>query len=150
MPFAKIHRLDVYYESHGDGSTIVLLHHGFACTKMWCNIYSHLVENAYRVALYDRKGYGQSEKGVDFQVFYEGDKFRAESVKELTALGEAVGFGAFHIIGQCEGGVIGVDYAATYPQEVKTLVTSSTKCFSLMSVPNLTSRNSQRPLKFGA
>ena len=70
MSFADIMGLKVYYEVHGDGDTIVLLHNGFACSKIWENIYPLFVEKGYKTVLYDRRGFGQSEKGADFKKFY--------------------------------------------------------------------------------
>ena len=147
MPFAKINGFEIYYEIHGHGDDIVLLHHGFGCTKMWQDIYPPLVETGYRVLLYDRRGYGQSEKGEDFQSFYEGGQFRSESVKELEALREVVGFDTFHIIGQCEGGVIGVEYAAKQPHHVKTLVTSSTQCYSPVTMAEFNRQKFPKPFR---
>ena len=74
MPFTETNGLKTYYEIHGKDNkrdTIVLLHHGFGCTKMWKGIYPALVENGYRIIMYDRRGYGQSERGTDFKKFYE-------------------------------------------------------------------------------
>ena len=34
------------------------------------------------------------------------------------------------MVGQCEGGVIAVDYSVKYPGEVKTLTVASTQCYS--------------------
>ena len=134
MPFTNINEIDIYYETHGDCDTIVLLHHGFGCTKMWHDIYPPLVEKGYRVVMYDRRGYGQSEKGTDFQGFYKGDRFRSESVKELATLRDFLHIDSFHVIGQCEGGVIGVDFATKYPHHVKTMAVASTQCFSTMTM----------------
>ncbi|MFH1349652.1 MAG: alpha/beta hydrolase [Pseudomonadota bacterium] len=133
MPFEQINGLKVYYEIHGDGGekgTIVLLHHGFGCTQIWKVIYPRLVENGYRVIAYDRRGFGRSEGGEDFMAFYVSERYRPESVVELAALMEFLGIDSFHIVGQCEGGVVGVDYAVKYPDQVRTLVTSSTQCYS--------------------
>ncbi|MBW1910888.1 MAG: alpha/beta fold hydrolase, partial [Deltaproteobacteria bacterium] len=133
MPFTETNGIKTYYEIHGEsgkGDTIVLLHHGFGCTKMWKDIYPGLVENGYKVIMYDRRGYGQSERKADFEEFYVSDRFRPESVKELAILRESLHLDSFHIIGQCEGGVIGVDYAAKYPDQVLSFVTSSTQCYS--------------------
>ncbi|MGA2468203.1 MAG: alpha/beta hydrolase [Thermodesulfobacteriota bacterium] len=130
MPFVNIKRIKVYYEVHGDGDVIVLLHHGFGSTKIWKGIYPSLVEKGYRVITYDRRGYGQSEKGTDFEEFYVSDRFCMESVEELALLRCILNFDSFHIIGQCEGGVIGIEYAVKYPDQVKTVVISSTQCFS--------------------
>jgi len=139
MPFENINGMKIYYEIHGSGDTIVLLHHGFGCTKMWKDIYPHLVEKGYRVIMYDRRGYGQSERGDDFEEFYISDTFRFESVKELATLKELLNIDSFHIIGQCEGGVVGIDYAAMYPHHVTTIVVSSTQCYSKMTMRELNS-----------
>jgi pimeloyl-ACP methyl ester carboxylesterase len=145
MPFEQINGVKIYYEIHGSGDTIVLLHHGFGCTKIWKDIYPHLVEKGYRVVMYDRRGYGQSERGADFEEFYISDTFRSESVKELAMLKQLLDIDSFHIIGQCEGGVVGIDYAAMYPHHVATIVASSTQCYSKMTMRELNSLKFPNP-----
>jgi len=135
MPFASIAERKVYYEIHGQGSLVVLLHHGFGCTRMWKEICPGLIESGYRVMMYDRRGYGQSENGEDFESFYVSDRFREESVNELSSLMKFLDEKSFHVVGQCEGGVVGVDYAAAYPDQVRSLAISSTQCFSEISMP---------------
>jgi pimeloyl-ACP methyl ester carboxylesterase len=137
MPYLTINNLKVYYESHGEGETILLLHHGFGCTKMWKDIYPALVQAGYSVVMYDRRGYGLSEKGGDFLEFYVSERFRPESVQDLVALKAQLGIGPCHLVGQCEGGVVAVDYAARYPDQVRSLVTSSTQCFSQVPMTEL-------------
>ncbi|RLB36330.1 MAG: hypothetical protein DRH12_15920 [Deltaproteobacteria bacterium] len=132
MPYLVINNIKIYYEDHGSGQPIVLLHHGFGCTKMWKEIYPGLVQNGYRVIMYDRRGYGRSDKGDDFESFYVSNRFRPESVEELRELLNSVGQDKVHLVGQCEGGVVASDFAATYPERVLSLVTSSTQCFSEM------------------
>jgi pimeloyl-ACP methyl ester carboxylesterase len=124
-----------YYEIHGEGETIVLLHHGFGCTKMWQDIYPALVAQGYRVLMYDRRGFGRSDKGEAFFKFYVSETFREAGVNELEHLRDALSLDSFHAVGQCEGGVVAVDYAAAHPARVKSLVTSSTQCFSPVSMP---------------
>lgn len=147
MPFEQINGMKIYYEIHGSGDTIVLLHHGFGCTKIWKDIYPHLVEKGYRVIMYDRRGYGQSERGADFKEFYISDTFRSESVKELAMLKEFLDIDSFHIIGQCEGGVVGIDYAVMYPHHVATIVASSTQCYSKMTMLELNSLKFPNPFQ---
>jgi pimeloyl-ACP methyl ester carboxylesterase len=130
MPFEIVNNLRIYYESHGEGETIILMHHGFGCTKIWKAIYPGLAAQGYRVVMYDRRGYGRSEGGDDFQAFYESDRYRPESVAELRAIKEGLGIRECHLVGQCEGGVVGVDYSVKYPEEVKTLTVASTQCYS--------------------
>jgi pimeloyl-ACP methyl ester carboxylesterase len=87
--------------------------------------------------MYDRRGYGQSERGTDFEEFYVSDRFCLESVEELALLREILNFDSFHVIGQCEGGVIGIEYAVKYPNQIKTIVISTTQCFSKVPMVDL-------------
>ncbi len=130
MSFETVNNLRVYYEVYGEGEVIILMHHGFGCTKIWKNIYPSFVAEGYRVFMFDRRGFGRSEPGDDFQDFYESDRYRTESVEELRIIKERLGIGECHLVGQCEGGVVGVDYSVRYPQEVKTLTVASTQCYS--------------------
>ena len=119
MSFAEINGLKVYYEVHGEGEeTVMLLHHGFGCLKIWRNIFGRFVDAGYRVVMYDRRGFGRSEDGPDFFGFYVSDGYRPETVGELRSVKEALGIGPCHLVGQCEGGVLAVDYAARYPEDV--------------------------------
>lgn len=129
MPFLNLKGFQIYYESHGQGETMILLHHGFGCTRMWSEIYPSLIEAGYRIILYDRRGYGRSERGNDYVEFYTSERFRPESVEELKLLKEALGIERCHLIGQCEGGVVAIDYAAKYPDEVASIAISSTQCY---------------------
>jgi pimeloyl-ACP methyl ester carboxylesterase len=130
MPFEKVNNLQVYYEIHGEGEPVIFMHHGFGCTRMWSGIYPRFALRGYKVIMYDRRGYGRSEPGEDFQDFYETDRYRPESVEELRIMKERLGIRKCHIVGQCEGGVVGVDYAVKYPEEIKTLTVGGTQCYS--------------------
>jgi len=137
MPSEKINDFRIYYEVHGEGEVVIFLHHGFGCTKIWNRIYPSFVAKGYKIIMYDRRGYGQSEGGDDFFSFYESDQYRPESVEELRLIKERLGIDSCHLVGQCEGGVVGIDYAIKYPEEVKTLTAASTQCYSEVSMTDL-------------
>ncbi|MBA4419216.1 MAG: hypothetical protein C0392_15125 [Syntrophus sp. (in: bacteria)] len=137
MPFIEINNLKVYYEIYGQGETVILMHHGFGCCKIWKTIYPVFVAQGYKVVMFDRRGFGRSEQGDDFQDFYESGRYRPESVTELKILKKSLGIGDCHLVGQCEGGVVGVDYSIKYPGEVKSLVVGSTQCFSEVPMTEL-------------
>ncbi|MCX5811038.1 MAG: alpha/beta hydrolase [Proteobacteria bacterium] len=130
MPFEKINNLQVYYEVHGEGEVIILMHHGFGSTRIWDSVYPHFVAQGYKVVMFDRRGYGRSERGDDFPEFFQSDRYRLESVEELRILKENLGIKECHLLGQCEAGVIGIDYSIRYPREVKTLTVAGTQCYS--------------------
>ena len=121
MAFANINGFDLYYEIHGKGDPVILLHHGFGCTRIWEDIFPTLIENGYQTILYDRKGYGRSQREDDFiKNFYVSDEFRSGAADDLAALTQLLGLTSFHLIGQCEGGVVAVDYAAAHPGHERT------------------------------
>lgn len=134
MPYMRIDGLKHYYEMEGEGETIVLLHNGFSCTRMWEEIAPGFVQAGYRVVLTDRRGYGRSEEGSGFEEFYTSESFRDDNVHLMALLMDRLDIGRFHIVGQCEGGVVGVDYAVAHPDQVLTLTTASTMCYSTITL----------------
>jgi pimeloyl-ACP methyl ester carboxylesterase len=68
-------------------------------------------------------------------------------VKELAILRECLDLDSFHIIGQCEGGVIGADYSANYPDHILSFVTSSTQCYSNIPMSELNSEKFPKPFR---
>lgn len=130
MPNTNINGVDIYYEVHGRGEPLVLIHHGLGSIKMWEKLLPAFAER-YRVILYDRRGFGQSEKGYGFDKYYLSDQYSDNSVKELAALLEFLDIDEkINIAGQCEGGAIGFYYASQFPNKVKTVTASSTLCYS--------------------
>ena len=130
MPYETVNGRKIYYEIHGEGDTVIFLHHGFGCTKIWRDIIPWFVSEGYRAVAFDRRGFGRSEGGDDFFEFYVSDRYRPDSMAELRTMKERLGIGPCHLVGQCEGGVVGVDYAASYPEDVSTLTVASTQCYS--------------------
>ena len=130
MPFVQLSGRQVYYEDHGQGPLVILLHHGFGSSEMWRGVLPHLATAGFRVVMYDRRGYGQSDQGPDSREFYLSERFRPAAVAELHALRAALDLGPAHLVGQCEGGVVALDYAREHPSAVKSLVTASTQCYS--------------------
>ena len=137
MSFKKFNDYDIYFEVHGEGEAVIFLHHGFGCSKIWNKIYPSFVAEGYKIVMYDRRGFGQSEKGDDFYGFFDSNRYRPESVDELRLIKEWLGIDSCHFVGQCEGGVIGIDYAVKYPEEVKTLTVASTQCYSEVPMTEL-------------
>lgn len=132
MPILDINGHSIHFQDLGprDGEPVVLLHHGFGCDKMWHDIAPALTAAGFRVLTYDRRGYGRSEGGPDFMDFYVSDRFRPQSVDELGRLTAALGLDSFHLVGQCEGGVIALQFAARYSNRARSVTVSSTLCHS--------------------
>ena len=55
----------------------------------------------------------------------------------MRVIKQILGVGECHLVGQCEGGVIGIDYAIKYPDEIKTILAGSTQCYSEVTTAEL-------------
>ncbi len=129
MPTVSIAGVNIYYEVHGQGEPLVLVHHGTGSTKMWEHLLPGFVDK-YKVIIYDRKGFGRSGK-EGFEQYYKSDQYTENSIRELSLLLQYLNIkDKIHILGQCEGGVIVVHFAARYPDLVNALAISSTNCCS--------------------
>ncbi len=64
--------IDLYYEDHGEGKPVVLIHGWPLSGRSWERQVSVLLEAGYRVITYDRRGFGESSRpttGYDYDTF---------------------------------------------------------------------------------
>jgi pimeloyl-ACP methyl ester carboxylesterase len=64
--------VELYYEDHGSGSPVVLIHGWPLSGRSWENQIPALVDAGYRVITYDRRGFGWSSQpwgGYDYDTF---------------------------------------------------------------------------------
>ncbi len=79
MPFISVGRensgrIELYYEDHGKGNPVVLIHGWPLSGRSWEKQTRALVDAGYRVVMYDRRGFGHSSKpaiGYDYDTFAE-------------------------------------------------------------------------------
>ena len=75
--------IEIYYEDHGAGRPVVLIHGYPLDGRSWEKQEMALVAAGYRVIAYDRRGFGQSSQPA---VGYDYDTFAADLDVLLTAL----------------------------------------------------------------
>ncbi|MDP2729355.1 MAG: alpha/beta hydrolase [Dehalococcoidales bacterium] len=66
--------IDIYYEDHGTGKPVVLIHGWPLSGDSWEKQVTVLLDAGYRVISYDRRGFGNSSKptsGYDYDTFAE-------------------------------------------------------------------------------
>jgi non-heme chloroperoxidase len=64
--------IELYYEDHGSGSPVVLIHGWPLSGRSWENQVPALVDAGHRVITYDRRGFGRSSQpwgGYDYDTF---------------------------------------------------------------------------------
>jgi pimeloyl-ACP methyl ester carboxylesterase len=102
--------IDIYYEDHGSGQPIVLIH-GFPLNgRAWERQERALLDAGFRVITYDRRGFGKSSRPT---VGYDYDTFAAD----LAALVEALDLRDFDLAGHSMGGGEIVRYLGKHGSE---------------------------------
>ena len=116
--FINQHHLHIETYGPDTGFPIVFLHHGLGSTRSWRKQVPALAEAGYRVIIYDRWGYGQSEARPNLEV----PSFQ-DDLADLTALLNAFNLHPVTLIGHSDGGTIALYWAAQHPDRVNALVT---------------------------
>src|SRR3954453_18106836 len=75
--------IELYYEDHGDGSPVVLLHGWPLDSRSWEPQLHALLAAGHRVITYDRRGFGRSSRPSEG---YDFDTLAADLDAVLTAL----------------------------------------------------------------
>ncbi len=75
--------IELYYEDHGNGSPVVLVHGWPLSGASWEKQVPVLLEAGHRVIIYDRRGFGESSKPA---TGYEYDTFAEDLHKLVTTL----------------------------------------------------------------
>jgi pimeloyl-ACP methyl ester carboxylesterase len=102
MPFLTVGRdagnIDIYYEDHGVGRPVVLIH-GFPLSgRSWERQIPPLIDSGHRVIIYDRRGFGRSSQtiaGYDFDIFSEDLRklIKHLDLKHPSLVGHSMGGG---------------------------------------------------------
>ena len=102
--------IELYYEDHGEGRPVVLLHGYPLDSQSWEKQQRALLSAGYRVIAYDRRGFGRSGKPT---VGYDCDTFAAD----LNALLDALDLRDVSLVGFSMGTGDITRYLGTYGSE---------------------------------
>ncbi|MFG2429085.1 alpha/beta fold hydrolase [Streptomyces sp. NPDC048590] len=88
MPYIKVAEgnsapVELYYEDHGTGRPVVLIHGWPLNGASWERQTAALLASGHRVITYDRRGFGRSDQPADG---YDYDTFASDLNEVLTAL----------------------------------------------------------------
>lgn len=103
--------MDLYYEIHGQGKPIVLLHSGGADLRDWQFIVPKLAQT-HQVIAFDGRGAGKSPPILE----------PADFVEDLKNLLNYLNIERAVLVGHSIGGQIATDFALAYPDRVSKLV----------------------------
>jgi pimeloyl-ACP methyl ester carboxylesterase len=120
MPTAALNGIRLYYEVHGQGAPLVLMH-GFAGTAESWKPQIPDLSARYRLILYDARGHGRSDSprsadGYCHEIFAEDLRALLDQLDAQTAV----------VGGLSMGGVIALTFYFKYPQRVRALILADT------------------------
>jgi pimeloyl-ACP methyl ester carboxylesterase len=113
MPKMLVNSLNVYYETHGEGESLVFIHGLGSSTQDWERQLDYF-SSRYQVILVDVRGHGQTDKPP-------GPYSVPLFAQDLAGLLDTLGIPSAHICGISMGGMIAFQMAVDYPKMVKTL-----------------------------
>ena len=99
----------------------VLLQHGFTRNHQWFHAWAPLIAARGRVVRPDLRGHGDSDGTPP-----EGGWSLKAFADDLAGLLDHLGIERVHYVGESMGGLVGVAFAAHYPQRVRSLTLVST------------------------
>ncbi|MEP6893827.1 MAG: alpha/beta hydrolase [Gaiellaceae bacterium] len=112
MPYAAVNGLNMYYEDHGEGPALLLLHGGSgSIPEKWIPFFSP----PFRVIAMEQMGHGRTADVTERPFHYHD---MAEDTVELM---RQLGIARAAIVGYSDGGIIGLDMAIHHPGRVTKL-----------------------------
>ena len=137
MPYITVGKensgnIDLYYEDHGTGKPVVLVHGWPLSGRSWEKQVPALFDAGYRVITYDRRGFGDSSKPTSG---YDYDTFAQDLHKLVTKLD----LREFALVGFSMGGGELARYLGTYGTE------RVSKAVFISSIPPFLLKTSDNP-----
>ncbi len=116
--YAEVNGLDMYYETHGVGETLILLHGGLGAIEMFGGVLPLLAEGR-RVAAVDLQAHGRTAD-IDRPMSFES------MADDVAALIQGLGLERADVMGYSLGGSVALRTAIQHPELVRKLVLVST------------------------
>lgn len=118
--YAPVNGLDLYYEIHGTGEALVLIHGAFGNAAMLGGVLPALAQN-HRVIAVDLQGHGRTAD-IDRPL-------RPESMADdIARLLQYLGVAQADVMGYSLGGAVAIQTAIRHPDVVRKLIIVSEPC----------------------
>lgn len=119
MPYAAVNGLNMYYEVHGTGPPLLLLHGGNgSIPEKWIPFFT----TQFQVTAMEQMGHGRTADVVDRPFHYHD---MAEDTVELM---RQLRIESAAIVGYSDGGIIGLDMAIHHSERVTKLAVTGANC----------------------
>ena len=114
MPMIMLGDLSVFYETHGQGDPVLLIHGLGSSTEDW-DPQVEALRRDFTVVSYDVRGHGKTAKPA-------GKYTVPQFAEDAARLIEHLGLGPVHVMGLSMGGMIAFQLAADRPELVRSVI----------------------------
>jgi pimeloyl-ACP methyl ester carboxylesterase len=118
MPYADVNGLHLYYEEHGEGPPLVILHGGLMTIQLNFGIALPALAEHHRVIAVELQGHGRTAD-VDRPPTFP------DFAADVVALLDHLGIGLADVFGFSLGGLTGYELVISYPERVRRAVLAS-------------------------
>ena len=135
--YVKVDDAELYYEVHGDGSPMIMLHGGVTPSEMFGAPLAEMAK-AHKVIALHARGHGLSRDGSQpwsYEIFAD----------DVAALMDHLGIGKASVMGYSSGALVALQTAIRHPQLVDKLVVVSTAFRSDGLYPEVLAAFAQMP-----
>ena len=115
MPTAYVNELQLYYESHGMGSPLILINGLGSSTATWDTALVEGLSRHHQTIVFDNRGTGRSDKP-------ETPYAISDFAHDVGGLLDVFGIERAHVLGASMGGMIAQQFALDHPQRIERLV----------------------------
>lgn len=113
--YADVNGLHLYYETHGDGSPLVLLHGGMLTVDLGFGALLPALAGRHRVIAVEMQGHGRTAD-IDREIT------PANLASDVVALLDVLGVERAHILGHSLGAAVALELGVSHPGRVRSLV----------------------------
>jgi pimeloyl-ACP methyl ester carboxylesterase len=115
MPYADVNGLHLYYEEHGDGSPLVLLHGGMLTIDLNFAALIPTLADRHRIVAVEMQGHGRTAD-IDRPIT------PAALASDVVALLDHLRIDRAHVLGHSFGAAVALELAVTHPDRVRSIV----------------------------
>src|SRR5438046_6599872 len=115
--YAEVNGINLYYETHGSGRPLILLHGGLGSGEMFGPVLPALAER-HQVIAVDLQGHGRTadiDRPIDIRLMAD----------DIAALIDHLELASPDVVGYSLGGGVALQTAAQYPAKLRRLVAVS-------------------------
>jgi proline iminopeptidase len=123
--YVKVNGTELYYHTVGEGTPVLVLHGGPGLNHTYFLPQMEGLAKRCKLIFFDQRATGRSSMDVD-----TGSVNMASVIEDIEGMRKAFGLGKMNLLGHSTGGLLAMEYAIKYPENLRSLVLVTTTAAS--------------------